>query len=193
MGHVGWLATWALNYLSFLALGLAMEVAITLLGLKWMPFFLITWIIINITSSFLPICKRILHGLATLADCDLVFSAVCSPLLMKSGLESDQSSNSMENFYEWLKCSWLLLCSFPGLRLINNHSGTPFYHNTQAMKTIVYGSSTSNESPILTRILAFRPAWVTQKHRIELWCTDCNSVCQHMHTVPGGCIRAVEG
>lgn len=46
---------WALNFLTLGSLGLAMESAVTVLGLKFLPFFLISWIIVNITSSFFPI------------------------------------------------------------------------------------------------------------------------------------------
>lgn len=82
LGHSGWLAAWALNYLSFLALGLAMEVAITVLGIRGMPFFLILWIILNITSSFLPIGEYtrsiVILGLEVLILLTYVFP--CSPV-----------------------------------------------------------------------------------------------------------------
>ncbi|TKA50770.1 hypothetical protein B0A53_06035 [Rhodotorula sp. CCFEE 5036] len=45
---------WMLNLMTLFALGLAMESMITILTVKFIPFFLITWIILNITSSFFP-------------------------------------------------------------------------------------------------------------------------------------------
>ncbi|BGP54945.1 hypothetical protein JCM8202_003455 [Rhodotorula sphaerocarpa] len=50
----GFMIFWMLNLVALFALGLAMESMITLLGIKFIPFFLITWIILNITSSFFP-------------------------------------------------------------------------------------------------------------------------------------------
>ncbi|GAA5823441.1 hypothetical protein JCM11251_000635 [Rhodosporidiobolus azoricus] len=50
----GFMIFWMLNLLTIGSLGYAMESMITLLTLKFFPFFLITWIILNITSSFFP-------------------------------------------------------------------------------------------------------------------------------------------
>ncbi|POY73673.1 hypothetical protein BMF94_3208 [Rhodotorula taiwanensis] len=50
----GFMIFWMLNLMSLFALGFAMESMITLLTVKFIPFFLITWIILNITSSFFP-------------------------------------------------------------------------------------------------------------------------------------------
>ncbi|GJN89696.1 hypothetical protein Rhopal_002683-T1 [Rhodotorula paludigena] len=50
----GFMVFWMLNLLTIFALGLAMESMLTLLTLRFFPFFLISWIILNITSSFFP-------------------------------------------------------------------------------------------------------------------------------------------
>lgn len=55
VGQGGFVVFWILNYFTFLALGLALEAMMSLLTMRWFPFSLITWIILNITSSFLPI------------------------------------------------------------------------------------------------------------------------------------------
>lgn len=55
-GNVGgFFALWSLNYLALCALGLALEVMISVLTAEFAPFFLIIWIILNLTSSFQPI------------------------------------------------------------------------------------------------------------------------------------------
>lgn len=45
MGSGGFPALWALNYVTLIAAGFAMETMLSLLGLQWLPFFLILWII----------------------------------------------------------------------------------------------------------------------------------------------------
>lgn len=55
VGSAGFVTFWALNYLTYLAVGLALEALMSLLTMRWFPFALIFWIILNITSSFLPI------------------------------------------------------------------------------------------------------------------------------------------
>jgi len=55
LGSAGFVVFWALNYITYLAVGLALESLISLLTMRWFPFALISWIILNITSSFLPI------------------------------------------------------------------------------------------------------------------------------------------
>lgn len=55
VGRAGFVVFWMLNYLTFLAVGLALEALFSLLTIRWFPFALIFWIILNITSSFLPI------------------------------------------------------------------------------------------------------------------------------------------
>ncbi|BGP15152.1 hypothetical protein JCM10213_000723 [Rhodosporidiobolus nylandii] len=50
----GFMIYWMLNWLTLASLGLAMESMLTLLTLKFLPLFLITWILLNITSSFFP-------------------------------------------------------------------------------------------------------------------------------------------
>ncbi|GAA5938758.1 hypothetical protein JCM1841_001619 [Sporobolomyces salmonicolor] len=50
----GFMVFWMLNWLTLGALGTAMESMFTLLTIKFFPLFLITWIILNITSSFFP-------------------------------------------------------------------------------------------------------------------------------------------
>jgi hypothetical protein len=55
VGDGGFVVFWALNYVTYMAIGLALEAFISLLTIRWFPFSLITWIILNITASFLPI------------------------------------------------------------------------------------------------------------------------------------------
>lgn len=43
-----------LNWITLASLGTAMEAMITLLTIRFFPLFLITWIILNVTSSFFP-------------------------------------------------------------------------------------------------------------------------------------------
>ncbi|GAA5892462.1 hypothetical protein JCM5296_003603 [Sporobolomyces johnsonii] len=50
----GFMVFWMLNWFTLGALGTAMESMFTLLTIKFFPLFLITWIILNITSSFFP-------------------------------------------------------------------------------------------------------------------------------------------
>ncbi|KAI4293892.1 hypothetical protein K525DRAFT_291661 [Schizophyllum commune Loenen D] len=54
-GHAGFVIFWMVNYVGMLALGLALEAMITLLTVRLIPFFLILWIISNISVSFMPI------------------------------------------------------------------------------------------------------------------------------------------
>ncbi|OCF78731.1 hypothetical protein I204_00675 [Kwoniella mangroviensis CBS 8886] len=55
LGRAGFVTLWALNYVTIIAAGFAMETMLALIGIAWLPFFLILWIILNITSSFYPI------------------------------------------------------------------------------------------------------------------------------------------
>nr|XP_031862594.1 uncharacterized protein CI109_002092 [Kwoniella shandongensis]KAA5529666.1 hypothetical protein CI109_002092 [Kwoniella shandongensis] len=55
LGRAGFVTLWALNYFTIIAAGFAMETALAVVGISWLPFFLIMWIILNITSSFYPI------------------------------------------------------------------------------------------------------------------------------------------
>ncbi|WWC92395.1 uncharacterized protein L201_007352 [Kwoniella dendrophila CBS 6074] len=52
LGRAGFVTLWALNYVTIIAAGFAMETVLALVGLSWLPFFLILWII---PSSFYPI------------------------------------------------------------------------------------------------------------------------------------------
>ncbi|KAL1745590.1 hypothetical protein HDZ31DRAFT_81860 [Schizophyllum fasciatum] len=54
-GHAGFVIFWMVNYCGMLALGLALEAVMTLLTMRFMPFFLILWIISNISVCFMPI------------------------------------------------------------------------------------------------------------------------------------------
>jgi len=55
VGRAGFVVLWALNYVALLAVGLAIETMLSVLTPKFLPFFLIFWIITNISSSFTPI------------------------------------------------------------------------------------------------------------------------------------------
>ncbi|WWC98465.1 hypothetical protein V866_005356 [Kwoniella sp. B9012] len=52
LGKAGFVTLWALNYVTIIAAGFAMETMLALIGIAWLPFFLILWII---PSSFYPI------------------------------------------------------------------------------------------------------------------------------------------
>ncbi|KAL1690683.1 hypothetical protein GGG16DRAFT_55197 [Schizophyllum commune] len=54
-GHAGFVIFWMVNYVGMLALGLALEAMITLLTVRFIPFFLLLWIISNISVAFMPI------------------------------------------------------------------------------------------------------------------------------------------
>ncbi|KIY53209.1 hypothetical protein FISHEDRAFT_33652 [Fistulina hepatica ATCC 64428] len=54
-GHAGFVIFWMFNYLEMLALGLATEAMFTLLTLPGMPFFLLLWVISNVSVLILPI------------------------------------------------------------------------------------------------------------------------------------------
>ncbi|KAK4701153.1 hypothetical protein P7C70_g5087, partial [Phenoliferia sp. Uapishka_3] len=52
--QAGFMVFWMLNFITLCSLGFAMESVFTLLTIKFFPLFLITWIILNVTSSFFP-------------------------------------------------------------------------------------------------------------------------------------------
>ncbi|KAF9447255.1 hypothetical protein P691DRAFT_707098 [Macrolepiota fuliginosa MF-IS2] len=54
-GHSGFLVFWMLNLCAMCALGLAIESMLTLLTPKFIPFFLLTWIIANVATCAFPI------------------------------------------------------------------------------------------------------------------------------------------
>ncbi|KAJ3514420.1 hypothetical protein NLJ89_g2395 [Agrocybe chaxingu] len=54
-GHSGFLIFWMLNYAGMLAVGLALESLLTLLTTRGIPFFMLTWIITNVSVCVYPI------------------------------------------------------------------------------------------------------------------------------------------
>lgn len=54
-GRAGFVIFWMLNYVGMLSVGLALEAMITLLTQRFIPFFMILWIISNVSVCFLPI------------------------------------------------------------------------------------------------------------------------------------------
>ncbi|KAF9044944.1 hypothetical protein BJ165DRAFT_1347224 [Panaeolus papilionaceus] len=54
-GHAGFVIFWMVNYACMLSVGLALESLMTILTQKGIPFFMITWIIANISVSTFPI------------------------------------------------------------------------------------------------------------------------------------------
>jgi len=54
-GHGGFVILWMLNYVNMLAVGLALESLMTLLTQKFLPFFMLTWIITNVAVCIFPI------------------------------------------------------------------------------------------------------------------------------------------
>ncbi|KAF9030543.1 hypothetical protein BDZ89DRAFT_1091563 [Hymenopellis radicata] len=54
-GHSGFLVFWMINFVGMLSVGLALEAMITLLTIRFVPFFMILWIIANVSVCFMPI------------------------------------------------------------------------------------------------------------------------------------------
>ncbi|KXN90895.1 Nitrosoguanidine resistance protein SNG1 [Leucoagaricus sp. SymC.cos] len=54
-GRSSFLVFWMMNYCGMLALGLALESMITILGAAFVPFFLLAWIMINVAVTVWPI------------------------------------------------------------------------------------------------------------------------------------------
>ncbi|KAJ6537664.1 hypothetical protein B0H19DRAFT_372573 [Mycena capillaripes] len=54
-GSAGLVIFWMLNWMGMLACGLALEAMITLLSVRFVPFFLIIWIISNVSVSVFPL------------------------------------------------------------------------------------------------------------------------------------------
>jgi len=57
-GHIGFFLYWMMNWTTMTALGLIMECALSLLGMLFMPFFLIFWVILNVSVAFLSISDQ---------------------------------------------------------------------------------------------------------------------------------------
>ncbi|KAI9634655.1 uncharacterized protein MKK02DRAFT_37535 [Dioszegia hungarica] len=55
LGRAAFVTLWALNYVTIIAAGFALETMLCLVGIPFLPVFLILWIILNITSSFYPL------------------------------------------------------------------------------------------------------------------------------------------
>ncbi|KAF9029608.1 hypothetical protein BDZ89DRAFT_950399 [Hymenopellis radicata] len=54
-GHSGFLVFWMINFVGILSVGLALEAMSTLLTPRFLPFFMILWIIVNVSVCFMPI------------------------------------------------------------------------------------------------------------------------------------------
>ncbi|EKM53634.1 uncharacterized protein PHACADRAFT_260093 [Phanerochaete carnosa HHB-10118-sp] len=54
-GDAGFVIFWMLSWCAMMALGLAIEAMITILTLRFIPFFLVPWIITNVSVVFFPI------------------------------------------------------------------------------------------------------------------------------------------
>ncbi|KAF8153412.1 hypothetical protein B0H34DRAFT_800617 [Crassisporium funariophilum] len=54
-GHAGFLVFWMLNWVGMLSVGLALEALFTVLTARFIPFFLIFWIILNVSVCVYPI------------------------------------------------------------------------------------------------------------------------------------------
>lgn len=83
----GFVTLWALNYLTIIAGGFAMETILALLGVTWLPFFLIMWIIrtsyattvLWLTSNAFPV------NISRSSSCELerrVGSSSCSFVIL---------------------------------------------------------------------------------------------------------------
>ncbi|KAK0184308.1 hypothetical protein F5146DRAFT_245768 [Armillaria mellea] len=54
-GSAGFVIFWMVNFVGMLSVGLALEAMITLLTIRFMPFFMILWIISNVSVCFMPL------------------------------------------------------------------------------------------------------------------------------------------
>ncbi|KAK0185364.1 hypothetical protein F5146DRAFT_1124883, partial [Armillaria mellea] len=54
-GNAGFVIFWMLNFVGMLCVGLALEAMIMLLTIRFVPFFMILWIISNVSVCFMPI------------------------------------------------------------------------------------------------------------------------------------------
>lgn len=54
-GHAGFVVYWMVSWMAMVALGLAMEAVITILTPKFIPYFLVLWIIFNVAPVFFQI------------------------------------------------------------------------------------------------------------------------------------------
>ncbi|KAF9039485.1 hypothetical protein BDZ89DRAFT_1110170 [Hymenopellis radicata] len=54
-GHSGFLIFWMVNFAGMLSVGLALEAMLTLLTIRFLPFFLLLWVISNVAVCFEPI------------------------------------------------------------------------------------------------------------------------------------------
>ncbi|KAG7441781.1 uncharacterized protein BT62DRAFT_982655 [Guyanagaster necrorhizus] len=54
-GDAGFVIFWMVNFVGMLSVGLALEAMITLLTVRFVPFFMILWIISNVSVSFMPL------------------------------------------------------------------------------------------------------------------------------------------
>ncbi|EIM83021.1 uncharacterized protein STEHIDRAFT_124335 [Stereum hirsutum FP-91666 SS1] len=54
-GHSGFVIYWMLSWVGMCALGLAVEAMLTILTIRFIPFFLILWIISNVSVAFFPL------------------------------------------------------------------------------------------------------------------------------------------
>ncbi|KAK0222556.1 hypothetical protein EDD85DRAFT_983175 [Armillaria nabsnona] len=55
LGPAGFLVFWMVNFVGMLAVGLALEAMMTLMTLRFVAFFMIFWIIVNVSVCFMPI------------------------------------------------------------------------------------------------------------------------------------------
>ncbi|CAK5283826.1 unnamed protein product [Mycena citricolor] len=54
-GHAGFVIFWFLTWVAMMATGLALEAMITLMTIRFVPFFLIIWIISNVSTCVFPL------------------------------------------------------------------------------------------------------------------------------------------
>ncbi|TRM69268.1 hypothetical protein BD626DRAFT_391845 [Schizophyllum amplum] len=54
-GSAGFVLFWMISFVGMLCLGLSLEAMITILTIRFMPFFMILWIITNVSVCFMPI------------------------------------------------------------------------------------------------------------------------------------------
>jgi hypothetical protein len=57
----GFVTLWALNYATIIAAGFALDTMLSLVGMPWLPFFLILWIIRELRQSMVPVANAIVN------------------------------------------------------------------------------------------------------------------------------------
>ncbi|KIM36235.1 hypothetical protein M413DRAFT_31832 [Hebeloma cylindrosporum] len=87
-GHGGFMIFWMLNYVNMLAVGLALEALLTLLTQKFIPFFMLTWIITNLSGlSTTSLAQRALYYSEREIEASDLAASYAALILADEGIE----------------------------------------------------------------------------------------------------------